>query len=301
MRMSQRKQKSRVGILIHQIKKKPFDLIKYIFLAYATIWVILEPILAVVDTAGAVFKGNDKVVTLVIVSVIYGFYKILPVLSIEIPMHHHTMKLRVCFKNLFDHDGTIVVPVSKRLYETDVFPSSIQAALIGEGAGKLGKEGALSQYVEEVTRSLAQYPHDFQIAPFSADDDPLLGRVYPIGTACKVNLELRKSILLAITDTERAEYMKPNNGNVQDLWLALGSLWQTIHETDQGEKIGLPLLGSGIVGIELPPKDILLLNIIAIKSSLLQFGTLINREIVIYLHESVKTKIDLEEVKNVFG
>jgi hypothetical protein len=152
----------------------------------------------------------------------------------------------------------------------------------------------------ELIRTGEQLRPDIRwVQVFQEDKDvPLTERLYSLGTTALVESNTDKFLLFAITWTELQGYIPEDNCSVTKLWVALEKFWHETRKFALGQDINIPLVGSGITGINLKPIHILQLNLLAIHNAIIERGKITTGKIRIVLYPPTHSGIDLELVSN---
>lgn len=137
----------------------------------------------------------------------------------------------------------------------------------------------------------SQLDHELQGKQFSE----INGRkFFALGTTVPVSLLDQEYLLFSITKTELKGAIPADNCNISNMWKALQLFWAEARIHSRGKDINIPLIGSGITGIDLPPAYILELNIIAVLDSLKEGGKITTGEIRVVLHPKYIEDIRLD-------
>jgi hypothetical protein len=272
------------------IKRHPIKFIIFSFAVYAAIWTILEPILSIIPQTSAFFSGWQKFFSLVFISVVIGLYRIAS--PREITLKHSSSVIRVAFGDLFLQEGFKVIPVSRYFFETEIVETSLQNMVIRKFIQSEEGEKGLRKYKECLLASLKNKNFEETFRQVTKQKE----RVYPLGTTALIELKSEKFLLFAVTQTELKGCIPPDNCNVTDMWTALEEFWREARIHARGQAVNLPLLGSGITGINLSPIRILELNLLAILNSIVEGGKITTSEIRIILHHNYFEDIDLDQI-----
>ena len=213
----------------------------------------------------------------------------------EIVLKHNNSTIRIVFGDLFSYDGLKVIPVSRHFFETEVVTTSLQNIVIQKFSGSDEGTKGLDKYKESLLTALKnkEYEESYR------DATQKIETFYPLGTTASIDLNNESYLLFAITITELKNYIPPDNCTTPDMWIALKNLWHDARGQTRGKNINIPLIGSGITGINLPSLRILELNLLAILDSIIEEGK-ITDEIRIILHYKFFEEVDLDLVKQVW-
>jgi hypothetical protein len=83
--------------------------------------------------------------------------------------------------------------------------------------------------------------------------------------------------------------------DVELMWRALHDLWQRARAEANGHPVNLPLVGSGLSGLNLPTRD--LLNLIILSAITETKARQITQTIRVVLHQSRFKDVDLRDAK----
>ena len=78
---------------------------------------------------------------------------------------------------------------------------------------------------------------------------------YPIGTVACVDVNDTRYLLAALSRTD-LDSLKAS-ATVHELWDCLSGIWQGVRNFSNGNSVKVPLLGSGLSGVGLPPKNLI--------------------------------------------
>ena len=144
------------------------------------------------------------------------------------------------------------------------------------GEGKNGKARGLIEHLNRHGRILELVRTGEQMRPdinwartFQANEEiPLAERLYPLGTTATIDLKNDKYCLVAITWTESEKYIPDDNCSVTNLWIAMEKFWRGLRRFPLATDVNIPLIGSGVIGINLKPIHLLELNLLMILNSM---------------------------------
>lgn len=136
--------------------------------------------------------------------------------------------------------------------------------------------------------------NDLQNIPF---EDVGRGRgntkKYPIGSTAKVTANEHNFLLFALSHTDIQTFKA--SSDLSTMITAMHGLFERSRNCTGGEKLIIPLIGSGISGVGLPATQLLQLIVLAIIDETKKRQ--ICKEIDLVLHESRFEEIDLETIK----
>ena len=116
---------------------------------------------------------------------------------------------------------------------------------------------------------------------------------YPIGTTAIIDVNKTRYFLTALSRTD-TDTLKAS-ATIHDLWVCLEGMWEAIYNHSNGYTVKIPLVGSGLSGIGLPPERIL-------DQILTSFFYYIKKQkisdkVIFVLPENMKSEIDLLSIK----
>jgi hypothetical protein len=158
------------------IRQNPWKLVLYTFLAYATIWVVLESLLGLVPSAQQYFSGEAKFLTLLFLSICIGVYRNTAPNRIRIKCG--SSSIVVLFGDLFLHDGYKVVPVSRYFFETQIVPTSLQHKIIQTFIQSREGDEGFTLYRNSLSTALENITHE----EIYRDETKRKENYYPLGT-----------------------------------------------------------------------------------------------------------------------
>jgi hypothetical protein len=99
------------------VMKNPLKALVSIFITYAAIWTILEPLISIVSPAREYISGELKFYILVFASILIGLYK--NAVPKEIVLQYRNSVVKVVFGDLFLLNGIKGIPVSRYFFEIE--------------------------------------------------------------------------------------------------------------------------------------------------------------------------------------
>ena len=277
------------------LRQKPLRSFVSIFIAYVTIWAVLEPLIGIVPQAEKYFSGEFKFFVLLLTSTLIGLYR--SAVPKDLIIQYGNSVIKIVFGDLFTVSGFKVIPVSRYFFETEVVSTSLQHKVIQLFVQS--QEGSKGFDVYEKSLSLA-----LEHEPCQEVYRNVLGRKdkhYPLGTSIPLDLDGETYILFALTETELKGCITNDNCNTLKMWNALEVLWQRVRVYSRGHSINIPLIGSGVTGIRLNPSQILELNLLAIANTIQESGKITTEEIKIVLHPKYMETIDLRNFQSLWN
>ncbi|GEM_PF-1211558 len=274
------------------ISKSPRKFFTALLVSYGATWGFVEAILGLVPDTENHITGIPWYILFLITSFIIAV--ILVSRPLKTSFNFLNNEIIIQFGDLFAQDGLQVIPVSQYMYEIEVIPSSLQGIVINKFRDSARGQEGLRKYHHELNSALRNKENVKAHRNVEREIDK---KQFSLGTTAKINLLNQEYLMLALTETELQGQIPDNNCTGTKLWIALEYLW---HEADisLGDKsINIPLLGSGISGIELSPNHLLDLNILALLNSIVEKGKITTGKIRIILHDKYLEEIDLTDIK----
>lgn len=278
--------------IILGIRQKPLKVFVRVFITYAAIWTVLEPLIGIVPSAQKYFSGELKFFILLLVSTLMGLYK--NAVPKERSIRYGNSVIKIVFGDLFSFSGIKAIPVSRYFFEVEIIPTSLQNKVIQFFVQS--QEGSKGFDVYEKSLSLALqnelYQEVYRINTQRKE------KYYPLGTTALLELNGNDYILFALAETELKGYVPSDNCNISKMWTALEAFWQEARVHSRGKPINIPLIGSGVAGIRLSPNRILELNLLAISNAIEEGGKITTEDIRVVLHPKYMETIDLDDFQS---
>ncbi|MBW4481263.1 MAG: hypothetical protein KME14_01845 [Tildeniella torsiva UHER 1998/13D] len=276
------------------VRQKPLRALVGIFIAYATIWAILEPLIGMLPEVGGYFSGDLKFSTLLFASTLIGLYR--SAVPKDLIIQYGNSIIKIAFGDLFAINGLKVIPVSRYFFEVDVVPTSLQHKVIQLFVRSEEGSKGFDAYEKNLSLVLKNEPHQEVYRSALQRKD----KYYPLGTSVPLDLNGETYILFALTETELKGCIPNDNCNTLKMWNALDLLWQNARIHSRGNSINVPLIGSGVTGIRLSASQILELNLLAIANAIEESGNITTEEIRIILHPKYMEAIDLRNFQRLW-
>jgi hypothetical protein len=276
-------------------RKYPVKTLVNVFIVYASIWTILEPLLGIVPLAQNYFSGELKFFTLVFISILIGLYR--SALPEEIEIKYGNSTIKVIYGDLFSFDGYKAIPISRYLFETQVVATSLQNKIIQMFVKS--EEG--TKGFDRYKQSLCTAVRGEKFQEVYRDATQQQEKYYPLGTTAFIDLAGKDYVLFSLTETELKGYITNDNCNVSKMWIALEIFWNQVRIHARGNSINIPLIGSGVTGIRLAPTQVLEINLLAIANAIEEKGKITTEEIRIILHPKYLEDINLTDLRKIWG
>jgi hypothetical protein len=268
------------------IQRHPSRFFVWIFLSYSALWTIVESVLSFYPDLS--LKGTKYYSTLIGLSLILASIRAYQKKSIEFRVQHANTKIRVLFGDIFHQNGFIAIPVNE-FFDSEiglpVSPNSLHGIIIDRYFG--GHPASFDQLIEADLRGIPVQNVTRNIGK---------SHKYDIGTTALIKTNTHQFLLFALclTDSDTCKAF----ASLEHLIVALKGLCAKSRVTLGGEKLILPLAGSGLASMGLPPQHLLHLILLTLidETKRNQFAS----EIDIVLHPSRFDEINLGLIENIW-
>jgi Domain of unknown function (DUF6430) len=193
--------------------------------------------------------------------------------------------IEVVFDDLFQQTGFRAIPVSA------YFDSKLGKPVSDKSLHGIFIKKFFAGYPESFDKQLNEQLRD--VAGIETEKVEGKTLCYPIGTTALVRVNDDCYLLFALTNAD-PQTLKANS-NVELMWGALHKLWERARNECGGHPLNLPLVGSGLSGLGLPPRD--LLNLVVLSAITETKASEITQTIRIVLLRDKFDDLDLREVK----
>ena len=265
------------------IKRCGWKLLAYVFAGFSMAWTVVESLLELFPSVK--LEGYPPYLGLVFSGLIFAWWRIFPSKKATIRLKNTNTSVEVVFGDIFRENGHKVIPVNE-YFDSEigdpVSPLSLHGKFIQEVLD--GRSSILDELVD--TR-LNAVPHE--LVPRHQGRD----KKFQIGTTLVHDATATKYFLVALSRTD-TETLKAK-ADVPDLWQALSGLWDKVRLEAGGSPVNIPLIGSGLSGVGLPPQQLLQIIMVSILDATKKRE--ITPEIRIVLHEHVFEHIQLDLIK----
>lgn len=267
------------------IKRRPFKFLGEIFFAYSALWTLIESVSSFLDIK---LQGIRCYLALVCVGILIAGIRAYQHRSINLKIGHSNTTVTILFGDLFNREGHLAIPVNE-FFDSElglpVSPKSLHGIVIDKFFG-----GHPASFDQLVTADLATK---------SGQDIQRVGgksRRYPIGTTASIKTNSHKFLLFALSTTDLAT--SKASATVPDLVQALEGLCATARVVLGGEKLIVPLVGSGLSGVGLPANQLLLLILLVLVNKTKKHQFALDIEVVI--HTERFDEVDLGLIENLW-
>lgn len=272
-----------IGRILLGIKRHGWKSLAYIFCGYAMAWTLVEPMLEAFPAIE--FAGFTYYSGLVLFGIIFALWKTFPTKKVTRRLTNTNTTIQIVFDDIFAIDGHVVVPVNE-YFDSEigdpVSPLSLHGKFIHQILG--GKSQIFDELVDQ---RLDSVPHKMTQNKKGRE------KKYPIGTTLVHDSTVTKYFLVALSRTD-VETLKAK-ADVPELWQALSGLWEKVRIEAGGSPVNIPLIGSGLSGVGLPPQQLLRIIMMSILDATKKWE--LTSEIRIVLHETVFEHIDLNVIQ----
>lgn len=212
-----------------------------------------------------------------------GTFRIIPKEKIVFKLSNTNTKISIEFNDMFTISGEKVIAVNE-FFDSEigepVSPNSLHGYFLQKILG-----GHIAPYDDEVNKLIGK------ITSETVDRDKGKKIKFPIGTTIEIKHSTSKYFLFALCKTDE-NYKAYSNPSM--MLEALNGLWRFVRNKHNGEKIVVPLIGSKLSGVGLPPKQLLDLLIISILKATKEQE--LSTDIIICLMPEIFDEVNLKEV-----
>lgn len=268
------------------IIRRPVKFILEIFLCYSSIWTIIESI--------SFFFSDLKLhnvycyTLLILISIAFAITRARQKKFIDLKIGHSNTNLKIIFGDIFERSGQIAIPVNE-FFDSEiglpVSPKSLHGLVINKFFG-----GHTTSFDQLITRELADVDCEYIDRPGGKKNK------YKIGTTAFVETASHKFLLFAFCHTNISNFKAYSS--VSNLMLALEGLFNKARTTLGGDTLLIPLVGSGLSGLGLPPNQLIQIISIAVMNETKKYEFAHQIELVI--HPNNFDEIDLESLQNIW-
>lgn len=269
------------------IKRRPLAFAASIFLAYSALWTVVESLSYFISDPK--LQGGYYYLALVITSIAVGLVRAVPKQHVTFKVGHSNTAISVRFGDLFQSVGHLAIPVNE-YFDSElglpVSPKSLHGIVIERLFG--GHQASFDQLV-------AADLHSTPSVHVSRTQGKTLR--YEIGTTAKISTNSHNFLLFALCKTDLVTFKAA--ARLPELVRALQGLCAKAQLVLGGEKLVVPLVGSGLSGIGLAPQHLLQLILLTLvdETKRTQFAL----EIDVVIHPSKYDEVDLSLIQEVWS
>ena len=178
-----------------------------------------------------------------------GLFRAWPTKRVEFPIPASDSSFEINFGNVFEGRAVVVIPVND-FFDGKLGDHVSENSLHGQFIKRvLG--GQSQSFISLTTEALVNVePEEEGVARSSGRCDR-----YSIGTVARVDVNDRRYLLVALSHTDPLSLKA--SASVHDLWTCLEGVWKGIRESSNGQPVRMPLIGSGLSGVGLPPRHLI--------------------------------------------
>jgi hypothetical protein len=265
------------------VTRHPWKAASYIFTAFSVLFTIIRGVTYFVP--GVKIQGPLPLVVVLVISVCYGLRKVWKPSKIEIRIATTNTTIEVLFGDLFEQDGIRAIAVSE-FFDSKLGKPVSDKSLHGIFLQKCfgGHQESFDRQVDEELKGV----EGKEVAKVEGKT-----KSFPIGTSALLTVNQDRYLAFAFAKAD-PETCKAHS-DVTMMWVALNQLWQRARIESGGHPLNLPLVGSGLSGLNLPTRD--LLNLIILSAITETKAKQVTQKIRIVLHRDRFEELDLREVK----
>ena len=222
---------------------------------------------------------------MILASIVSGLWKCRPKGHVEFKIPGSDSSIEIEFGDIFEDGSVVVIPVNEyfdgRLGD-HVSENSLHGQFIKKFLG-----GQASAFFDLTSKDLKSASSE---AVHRAN-----GRCakYPIGTVARADVNGKRFLLAALSRTDVVSLKA--SATLHELWDCLAGIWNGVRDFSNGNSVKIPLLGSGLSGVGLPPKN--LIEIIVTSFLYSTKKQKIADKVTLVLPHKLKREVDLITVK----
>ncbi|WP_157605987.1 macro domain-containing protein [Rheinheimera sp. SA_1] len=254
-----------------------------IFLCYSALWTITESI--------AFFYPSWNLqcfithLIFIVISVIIGIIRVHQPRRVTIKINATDTIINIYYGDIFKQHGYKAISVNE-YFDSElgepVSENSLHGMVIKQFFG-----GHPESFDRAVTNDLLNIPFE------SVQGKRGKIKKYPIGTTAKIVANGHNFLLFALSNTNLQTFKA--SSDLLTMINAMNGLFERSRNSTGGEKLNIPLIGSGLSGVGLPSTQLLQFIILYIIDETKRRQ--ICKEIDLVLHESRFEEIDLENIQ----
>jgi hypothetical protein len=266
------------------ITKHKWKTVVYIFTCFSVLFTVVKVVTQFFPTIQ--ISGPAPLTAAILFSCVWGLWKVWKPSKATIKIAHSSTCLEISFGDIFEQEGVRAIGVSE-FFETKLGPPVSDKSLHG-----VFLKRHFSGYQDSIDKQIdAQLANDEYTEVFDKTEGKT--HCYHIGTTAVIRVNDDRYILFALTKTNHTNCKVYSD--VELMWRALHKLWQSARVVCNGDPLNLPLVGSGLAGLNLPTRD--LLNLLILSAITESKAHEITQTIRIVLRRDRFEDVDLREVK----
>lgn len=261
------------------LKRNPWHAFGSIFIIYSILWTLLEPMVALLPIQ--VIPSNQKFITFLILAVIIGLsLRAIPA-KVELSIPGSNTTVTIFEGDILSFKGHRIIAVNE-FFDSEIGDLVSATSLHGKCIQEFFN-GDSRRFETETDQALSAYEYE------TIERTRGRNRKYEIGTTATVPCGGHLLFLTALSRTD-IQTLKAK-AEVEDLWITLRQVWQIVRSRANGQSVAIPLLGSGLAGVDIPYLGIL--NIILLSLISETHRGEITKNIQILLSPEAFSSIDL--------
>lgn len=272
-----------LGDLWLGISSRPWKLAEYTFAGFCVVLTILRGITYFFPVIK--FEGVRSLAVALVIGIIYGLKTAWKPSQIEMPVANCDTVIEILFGDLFTQDGIRVIAVS------EFFDSKLGMPVSNKSLHGIFLQKCFGGHPETFDKQVDEQLKNIKGREVEKSEGK--SKCYPIGSTALITVNQDRYLAFALTkaDPKTCKVFS----NVTMMWEALDALWQRARIESNGDAVNLPLIGSGLAGLNLPTRDLLdLLILSAITETKIKQVT---QRIRIVLHRDRFGDLNLSDVK----
>ncbi len=268
--------------LWHGIYSHPWKTLQYTFASFSVIFTLVRGITHFIPAFK--IEGTFPFALAVGISLVYGLGKAWKPSRIELPVANCNTVIEVIFGDLFTQSGIRVIAVS------EYFDSKLGKPVSDKSVHGMFLQKCFGGHPEPFDKQVDEQLKDITSCEVGKVEGK--SRRYPIGST--VLITVNQDRYLAFASAKADPKTCKVYADVGMMWGALHALWQRARVESSGDAVNLPLVGSGLAGLGLPPRD--LLNLIILSAITETKVKEVTQRIRIVLHRSRFDELDLSDI-----
>lgn len=269
--------------IILGLKRHPWRFIISIFLSYSAFWTVVGSIASFYPSLA--LQGHSKYFFFVGISIVVGIVRVYQPRQISIKVNTSDTTLNIYYGDIFKQKGYTAISANE-FFDSElgepVSENSLHGMVIKQYFG-----GHPESFDKAISTDIKDIP--FEVVQRDRGNT----RKYLIGTTAFIKANERKFLLFALSHTNIQTFKA--SSNLSTMIKAMHGLFERARNCTGGEKLNIPLIGSGISGVGLPGTQLLQLIVLAIIDETKKQQ--ICKEIDLVIHESRFEEIDLETIR----
>ena len=204
-------------------------------------------------------------------------------ITIKVPASDSSIE--VVFGDIFDGTDLIVIPVNEYFdgeLGEHVSVNTLHGKFIKNILG--GQYSSFCNLTDDALKS---------IPSVTVQRESGRSERYPIGTVASVDIADRRYLLSVLSRTDLGTLKA--SATVPDLWVCLAGIWNAIQNHSNGGVARVPLIGSGLSRVGLPPSNLIEIILISFFDSTKSMRKIADK-VVLVLDPRLKGEVDLNSI-----